>query len=33
MEEDRICYLNWVTRTRGLSYNWWVVEVGGLGVL
>ena len=31
MEEDRIDYLNWVTRTRGLSYNWWVVEVGGFG--
>jgi len=31
MEEDRIYYLNWVTRTRGLSYNWWVVEVGGFG--
>jgi len=33
MEEDRIYYLNWVTRTRGLSYNWWVVEVGGFGWL
>ena len=31
MEEDRIYYLKWVTRTRGLSYNWWVVEVGGFG--
>ena len=28
MKEDRICYLNWVTHTQGLSYNWWVVEVG-----
>jgi len=34
MKEDRICHLrNWVTRTRGLSYNWWVVEVGGFGLL
>ena len=31
MEEDRIYYLNLVTRTRGLSYNWLVVEVGGFG--
>ena len=31
MEEDKFDYLNWVTRTRGLSYNWWVVEVGGFG--
>ena len=30
-QEDRIYYLNWVTRTQGLSYNWWVVEVGGFG--
>ena len=34
MEEDRIDYsLNWVTRTGGLSYNWWFVEVGGFGWL
>jgi len=33
MKEDRICYLSWVTRTRGLSYNWWVVEVGGFGLV
>jgi len=31
MEEDRIYYLHWVTRTLGLSYNWWVVEVGRFG--
>jgi len=31
--EDKICYLNWVTHTWGLSYNWWVLEVGGLGLV
>jgi len=30
-KEDRICYLNWVTLTRGgVNYNWWVLEVGGM---
>jgi len=26
-KEDRICYFMWMTGTRGLSYNWWVLEV------